>query len=505
MTFPTDSRHRVSRPAASRFSPTPVRADAKAVWSLKISGKEFDGQDVVFDGDRVFVIRDYMELVALELKTGEIAWQQRIPFVSPRAKKVDVNEKYELRAMDGVLYLDGGKTKLVKKEGPIPYDYFARPGSIDARTGEVIQDADWYPGNSLLPLPPIELGDWLIERDEEHRFLSATHRVTGETSGEPLPGYEHLDISSDLRSTLDVTRMIAFGKAGWAKQYEKDQLRALVFQSLVAGEKPWEVLIDEAMLGADIETGDFSNGSVAVWRGLVTVHTNRSAWGSAPFLALDRTTGALLWRGRGLRKFTTFDNRALLEPPEGSRDLLLLEQFRPFTCEVRETSRIQERDFWREKGTGDPAMAEFETIKTFDEPDMPERMQKKELVFYEFSHRVPMSGNSWVISAVDPLTGEEVWSTEKTLTTPFEGSDLQPGVTPIARSGNTLWVRHRVCTEGKRKNDRATYKVSANLVALDYNTGEVLSQRKCADRAEFAGIHDGHLILKEGRKLVCYA
>jgi hypothetical protein len=504
MTFPTDSRHRVSRPAASRFSPDPVRADAKPVWSLKITGKDFDGRDVCFDGDRVYIIRGFEELLAMDLKTGEAAWQQRIPFYSPRKKTFDHYQDYELQAKDGVLYLDGGKCKTVERTESNPLGMLWRPGTIDASTGDVLQDADWYPAITRLPTQPIEIGDWLIERDKRHRFIRATHRLTGETTDQTPDELSHLDISKDLHSTRDPERMLCEGKFVTDKENDERYFKSFKPDGV---QWDWQRVVNSAQRFKGLDLSAFKGG-LRYWRGLLTLHADSHAWGDIPFIAIDRDTGEALWYGRGAEKaYRAFDNRALLEPPADSRDLMLLRQHRMYTCEVQEQHRVQERDVWREKGTGDPAMAEFESIKTFDEPDMPERMQKKELVFYEFSHRLPMSGESSVLSAVDPLTGDEVWSTEKTLTSPFEASTgtHMVGAFPLARSGNTLWVRHRVCKEGKRKDDRATYRESAQLVALDYNTGEVLSKQKCAANADFAAIHKGHLILKEGRKLVCYA
>ncbi|MEM1354381.1 MAG: hypothetical protein AAGH88_05805 [Planctomycetota bacterium] len=504
MTFPSDSRHRISRGGASRFSPDPVRPDARPVWTLPISGKEFDGQDVAFDGERVYTIRGHEELVAIELKTGEIAWQQRIPFFSPRKKKFDAYENYNLRAKDGVLYLDGGKCKSVKPTEDNILGMLWQPGTIDAATGQVIQDAAWYPGTTRLPTQPCELGDWLIERDEKHRFISATHRLTGAFIETTLPEYGHLDLTEVLKNTKETHRLICEGKLVVHKDKNEQY-----FQGFRPDDTrwDWETCAKSAKRFKGIELSDYKGG-FRYWRGILTLHAERHGWGNVPFIVIDRATGKALWHGVGADPFARpIDNRSLLDPPEGSRDLMLLQQHRVYTCEVQEHLRIQERDFWREKGTGDPAQAEFETIKTFDEPDMPERIQKKEMVFYEHSHRLPMSGESAVISAVDPLTGDEAWSTEKSLTTPFECGvgEIMAGTIPLARSGHVLWARHRIVKEGKRKNDRATYRDSAKLVGIDYNTGEVLSQQKCANRAELAGLHDGHLILKEGKKLVCYA
>ena len=120
-------------------------------------------------------------------------------------------------------------------------------------------------------------------------------------------------------------------------------------------------------------------------------------------------------------------------------------------------------------------------------------------------------GWSFHLRAVHPLTGELIWSTQESLPTKYAGSSIfRNGVRPFARAGTTLWVKHRFANEFTSKEGekkwmvKKTLKQKAQLVALDYRTGEILHQQTMGQSAQLLGQHAGCLLTREGTKLTCY-
>ncbi len=426
MTLPADSLHPISSPQGVSYS-SDVRTDANPIWSLPISGKEFEGM-VVFDGDLMITICEYTQLVAVDLASGEIVWQRTDPMVEGVAKSnISLARTRDIHAAHGKLYLANGSV------------------TLDAQTGETIP-TDPFPVEYFQPV----VGEW--RRDNRDRQW--VHVETGRTVDCPpdQPHLLQLPFDVDIFShKLTSAEALAGYILNWSSDDRSDPERRLRCIDLASGTCRWEV-------SAPIVTDTYGK-NVQVYqrwpmRHYLVVSEGPVTWFSGVFVVLDARDGQELWRGRSeqggspQRVWTG----GLAHPPHDATDLLITE-------ELRETS---------------------------------------------------VAGQLRVVAAYEPITGKEVWSTQSTLTSPREAKlgDAAAGARLLARAGNILWLKHVTYRDVPRVRDGETLmnvKVAATLVAVDHNSGEVLGERKTVPTATCVGQHRGHLILREGRKLVCYA
>jgi hypothetical protein len=462
MTYQADTDLRISTARGGEaYGPTPVRPDAEPIWSVPISGKEFD-KYIVFHDDLAIIHRDYKEVIAVKVETGEIVWSAEDPMHAAGMKIEGFYWPSYMESAEGFVLISDRRFCVLD----------ARDGSVYLKPTK--RSAKNYPEAFAYE----QYGDWL----RKHTGDLWVHRASGETTESAPTELSFLDEKSPegyaYQSLVQRENFVCGYDARWQGKADANGTRRLVCRDLPSWEQRWEV---DLQFECEHEPPHPVRPiHILHLREAVVVFSDNRCAGY--YLVLSPDTGRVRWRGDAARVFDGVSTGRLLHPPDEATHLLI--------------------ESIRHKANAEIPGGEYGTAGEYEEEEV------------------------YSLTARNTRTGEAVWSTRDSLTSRYirraaKSSCPAAEITVLARTCNTLWLKqisydkigHRTAKPGQwhaggeyQGGEKLPFaKQTAYLVAVDHNTGEVLHKQKLTASAQYAGQNRGRLYLREGRKMVCYA
>lgn len=458
MTYRSDTDLRISTSdRGNAYGPAPVRPDAEPIWSLPISGKEFDNY-VVFHDDLVIIHREYKEVIAVKAGSGEQVWAVEDPHFQPEMKIEGHYWPNSFECADGQVMISSRRFCILD----------ANDGSI--MMGRTKRDAQNFPDAFAYK----QYGDWLRKHTGDHWV----NRLTGEAQSElpePLSAYQEDSYKQPYYLTnLQEQDFIAGRYAHWQDEADKDGTRILVCRDIKSLAPLWS---------AAIKFGPHFSGHIE-WPSMIfssrkAVIASADRHGTGEFVMLDAIAGREVLRNATQGRISKIGmTGCILHPPEDAKDLLLIQQVDGRAFDLAHAKDGETEDGW---------------------------------VYYLSAIDTTTGAEVW-------NTRESLGCRYKPQ---FKNPYRYAGSEILARTHNTLWVKHTAFNDIRYKAAKPgdywqgeeckggeklpLAKESTVLAAVDHNTGAVLHTRKLPATAEYAGQNDGRLYLREGRKIVCYA